>query len=87
MTRGIGTNGNLSDRSPAVHNLLDADTSPHQLTLRHGRLDLPDRFGGHPAEPVRTYPQGRVCRELGCDALLSIYNADIYCAQHQPRMA
>ncbi len=87
MTRAIGNNGDLRDRSPRAHNLLDTDTSSHPRTLRQHYLDRLGGMGGRPTEPVRTYPQGRVCRELGYDTRLSIYNGDIYCAQHQPRRA
>ena len=32
--------------------------------------------------PVPTHAPGRVCQRDDCDALLSIYNSDNYCALH-----
>ena len=34
--------------------------------------------------PIRRFPEGRSCPELGCATRLSIYNEDLYCSRHQP---
>lgn len=36
----------------------------------------------HGNRPVRTYPSGRICQELGCHARLSIYNPSTHCGLH-----
>ena len=39
------------------------------------------------ARPNRTYAQGRVCAQLGCESGLSIYNPSSMCWLHQsPRV-
>jgi hypothetical protein len=61
---------------------------PSYPLARHSqRLSIPDRIGDHAEDPVKTFPPGRVCRALGCDTRLSIYNGGIFCAQHQPLRA
>jgi len=32
--------------------------------------------------PLRPHLKGRICREAGCDTILSIYNANDRCARH-----
>jgi hypothetical protein len=32
----------------------------------------------------RTYPEGRVCAEAGCETRLSVYNKSPLCWQHEP---
>jgi len=34
--------------------------------------------------PSRAFGGGRVCRESGCETVLSIYNNGKYCYQHEP---
>jgi hypothetical protein len=34
--------------------------------------------------PSRSFAKGRVCKEQGCDTILSMYNQDKFCAQHAP---
>jgi len=33
---------------------------------------------------VPTYRAGRVCRDLECDTVLSVYNSGAFCWQHEP---
>jgi hypothetical protein len=43
--------------------------------------------GSRPRElprPNRTYGQGRVCADEGCQTRLSMYNKSTYCWQHTP---
>jgi hypothetical protein len=35
-------------------------------------------------KPSRTFPEGRVCAEDGCETKLSIYNEGAYCCLHEP---
>jgi hypothetical protein len=37
------------------------------------------------ATPPSTYIRGRLCREPGCGVVLSIYNPDSHCAEHEPK--
>ena len=41
----------------------------------------PFNGGGRPS---RSYAKGRVCKEPGCDTILSIYNDAKHCARHAP---
>ena len=45
-------------------------------------------LGGHALSsserPSRAFPEGRTCREPGCNTRLSIYNNGKYCYQHEP---
>ena len=41
--------------------------------------DLVDDFTG---EPVKHYKEQRVCRERGCNTILTIYNPNRYCFKH-----
>lgn len=34
--------------------------------------------------PSRTFPEGRVCSESGCETKLSIYNDGDFCYVHEP---
>jgi len=43
-------------------------------------------FTGH-GRPSRTFPEGRVCAEPGCDTKLSIYNESEFCSLHEPETA
>jgi hypothetical protein len=62
------------------------------LDWKVGR-SMDERFGGGGASvggtpftgarPSRTFPQGRECREEGCDTKLSIYNEGAYCFLHE----
>jgi len=44
--------------------------------------------GGRPISgndrPSRSFKAGRVCRENGCETILSIYNNGSFCSQHEP---
>jgi hypothetical protein len=43
--------------------------------------------GSRPRElprPNRTYGEGRVCAEEGCDTRISVYNRSEYCWAHAP---
>jgi len=33
-------------------------------------------------DKVKTYPEGRVCKKIGCCTVLSIYNHSQYCRMH-----
>lgn len=33
--------------------------------------------------PKRTYPARRLCAEMDCDTVLSVYNPTRFCAQHE----
>ncbi len=35
-------------------------------------------------KPSKKYAQGRVCKELGCNTKLSIYNKGKFCYVHEP---
>ncbi|HUC36605.1 MAG TPA: hypothetical protein VMR97_05725 [Acidimicrobiales bacterium] len=41
-------------------------------------------FTGH-GRPSRTFPNGRVCGDPGCETKLSIYNDGDYCYLHEPQ--
>ena len=34
--------------------------------------------------PSRSFGQGRVCKEPGCDTRLSMYNSGKFCYEHEP---
>jgi hypothetical protein len=34
--------------------------------------------------PSKKFKAGRVCRQAGCETVLSIYNDGKYCYQHEP---
>ena len=36
------------------------------------------------ADPVTTYPAGRVCACPECETVLSVYNPSEFCGAHQP---
>ena len=42
------------------------------------------KAGGYGQEP-RTYAEGRVCQVQGCSTVLSRYNRQTLCWQHEPR--
>lgn len=41
-------------------------------------------ISGGSARASRAFTAGRICREEGCETVLSIYNKGKYCYQHEP---
>ena len=47
------------------------------------RADGMKNFGGVVREAPRRNPAGRVCKQPGCDVVLSVYNRSMTCYQHK----
>ncbi len=57
--------------------------------VRAVALGMSERaVGGRPISgndrPSRSFKAGRICRENGCETILSIYNNGSFCSQHEP---
>jgi len=56
---------------------------PHKTHRDRAAPALRASTVGGDAPASRRYPAGRVCREPGCDTVLSVYNPRELCGQHE----